>query len=380
MAGNRDALDEAADTIKDAADEVLDTDDSATPFAKWEVVRTIKERLRMKDGDIQQQLVNGYGNELDRRQFLKLLGFSVGGAVIAGGTGWLMGKKVFSDTTERTITGMQAGNGYDTRNISGREVIRLDAGETLSDTLFDISGGSLVIVGRTDGWTIRNVGVRGRQPQGGGFIISPASTGEALIERVYLGDGVQDFPVSGGWHSYPGIMWAPPEHSGHVTVRETYVEGGIDNGMYFSAPGSNSNGQRGTFTIESCYAGPNHISGYRVGGDDRIRNCYSDGSAAAGRAVWVFGGASATPVIQDSVLDGRDRPNHGIIVGDGSDVDVENTSYSGTNAPERINDLGGNDNNPEEFMPDGVPTEPEMAAAGEGADGVPPGEYSDDPC
>ncbi len=360
-----DVQDEAADTVEDH--------DSASMFARKEIIQTLKDRFRAKDRDVQRQLLNRY-NTMSRRDFLKLLGFTAGSAAVVGSTGWLMGKKVFSDTTDKTITGMQ-GSGYETIQASG-QVIRVNAGETWENKLIDMSTGQhIVVVAKDSNWTIRNIGFDGPDTSGRGnsfFGIADTGNGESLMENVYLGDGASTGNSgSSTGHGTNGI-WADPAHNGHITLCGCNVRGMTDNGVYGSAPGSNGNGQRGTIHIDNSVAANNYVSQFRLADGCKITNsvAWNDSSAQHnGRCFWGWPTPAGNQIeIIGCHFDSGPYPGAIHLGRDGRRtlVYMENTQHDGIRERGNVNieDGGGNGNNPDTSVEVNAPTTAKEAAQG----------------
>ncbi len=378
-----DGIDDVADEM---ADEALDTDDRVTPFAQWEVVETIKDRFRAKDRDVQRQLLNRYiGGErtdagVDRRQFLKLLGFTMGGAVVASGTGWLMGKKVFSDYTDKTITGMQGGS-PEQISASG-QTITVGNGESYQNVEVDMSTGQgITIMINGSNSTIANIGFDGIY-RGDGFIMSAtAPAGEVLVDNIYLGDGATKEGAS--FVHGPGAIFYHKRASCDITFRNCNVQGYPNNGFYCS-----NTPDGGTVRWENCYGKNNGVSTYRCGDPgDEIVNCvaynddtdYGEGYGGYveenGRPVWVWPPGGVT--IRESEF--AAGPYAGaIFTHQGATANVESGQVKGgTQGSVKMASSVGS--SPELKVPDGTPTDARMASKGEGVDG-PTAAGSGDPC
>ncbi len=358
---------ESFDDVEDEAADTVEDHDSASIFTKKEILLTLKDRFRAKDQDIQQQFLDNY-RAMSRRDFLKLLGFTMGGAAVVGGSGWLMGKKVFSDHTDRTLTGMQGGGGYDTVKASG-QTINIGDGETYQNVLIDLTTGSGVTLypRHSTNWTIRNVGLKGYNEASGFRVsVSDAGNGASLIECLYMGDGsakVGDF-VHG-----PGAIFMGPEHSGQLTFRYCNVQGYPNNGFYCS------NGP-GTVTFDTCFGKNNGVSTFRCKSrGDKITNCvaYNDNTEYGwyqrqndyaeenGRPVWAWTPAGMT--IQKSHFKAGPYPSVIVVSSDASPVQFESGAYSGSiTGPVNVGSEVGN--TPVIDIPAGIPTDAEMAASG----------------
>lgn len=359
-----DGVEEQTNAVEEAADEVLDTDDAATPFTKREVVATIKEKLRMQDSRTRDRLLEGYGERIDRRQFLKFLGFTAGGAVIASGTGFLMGKKVFSDTSRFTITGMQTGN-CSPDTISSPESV--GSGETLDGALIDGADvqmdaqQSFISVGSNA--TVRNIGVDGTVEPECAPIIGINGSGTITVGNVYLGDGSEPSPGDtesfcnqrgANGHGITGIF-VHKNTSGTVNLQSCNIQNMQDNSIYASAPGGSA-----TVNIENCFSANSYVSSFRLA-QGSIRNsvALNDGGRFAGRPVWVWSPGPVT--IQESHFAAG---SYGAaIVADGT-VNFESGAYSGDIQGDV--QTGSSVGSDPDLTLDNIPKSAEQAACGEG--------------
>lgn len=358
------SFDDIAGAIRDG---LVDSDDSATVFSRKEVILTLKEKFRSAGEERQKELLSRYGAELDRREFLKLLGAAgAAGAVTAGGAGFLLGKKVFSDHTDNTITGM-ATSGVETIAASG-QTVRIGAGETWQNKIVDLTTGEdISLVAKTANWTVRNVGITGEDMSGTALWgVADSGGGTSLFENVYMGDGAASGNPSSHGYGANGI-WIDPEHSGHLTIRCLNVAGWADNGVY------GSEDYPGSLLIENCYGHDNYVSTFRTGDDAVIRNsvAYNTNEGYNGRPIWVWpGGEGQTEIVGchadagsyangDAIWIGRDF-GHTV-------VRITDTRHTGINERGSVEviDGGGNGNNPSRTPPSCVPMSAEAAATGE---------------
>ncbi len=365
-----DVQDEAADTVEDH--------DSASIFTKKEILLTLKDRFRAKKPQTQTRLLSAYKDDVSRRDFLKLLGFTMGGAVVASGTGWLMGKKVFSDHTDKTITGMQTGS-PDTITASG-QTIRVGAGETWSDKLVDMSGGYITVIAKDSNWTIRNIGFDGQDTSGRGntfFGVADTGNGESLIENVYLGDGASTGNAgSSTGHGTSGI-WADPDHNGHINIGAANVQGMSDNGIYGSAPGSNGNGQRGTIHIDNCVGSNCHVAQFRLADGCTCTNSMAwndDSFPYSGRCFWGWPTMAGNRIEIIGCQFDSGSYNGAIHLGRSkgpTEVYMENTQHDGIQERGNVNieDGGGNGNDVNLDMEVNAPVTARKAANGEAEGG-----------
>lgn len=161
------------------------------------------------------------------------------------------------------------------------DIRRVEDGETLENVLFDISApeSRVDIDCRGDGWTLRNVGIRGTSTYPGKEqVIHARCDGDGLIENVYLGDGSET-----GCHD-TGIF-VDRRSEGRLTIRNVNVQDWVDNGIYASAPGHARKSHGGCeVVIEDSYGRNNNTANFRIGSDGSVvRGCVSlaDGSVPA---------------------------------------------------------------------------------------------------
>ncbi len=179
---------------------------------------------------------------LNRRSYLKFAGATAAAFAVAG---------TASADNYRTIT-VPAGQ---------QKAIHVGDGVTFENVLIDItaSGAGVSITTSGNGWTIRNVGIKG-QDSGRNFMIMPgveSPDGHGLIENVYMGDGIKAGKRGGG-------IWvnANLPHRGVITIRRTHIANTVNNGLYASGPGSK--GEKGITNVEDSYFRSNNISNIRL--------------------------------------------------------------------------------------------------------------------
>ena len=182
---------------------------------------------------------------------------------------------------------------------------RIGDDEVLENVCFDISAeeSHVNIDCRGDGWTLRNVGVKGTSTYPEKTqVIHVNCDGEGLIENVYLGDG-SDAECHG-----TGIF-VNRKSEGTLTIRNANVQDWVDNGIYASAPGHAFKSHGGCeVVIEDSYGRNNNTANFRIGSDgSAVRDCVSvvDGPVPAKigpdgeenhncRPVWVTEGGDCT--------------------------------------------------------------------------------------
>ncbi len=319
-----------------------------------------------------------------RRGYLKLVGSTAAAAAAIG-----------SSATA-------AAADYDTVTVGQgeRRTISLGDGDTLEDTLFDVSaqGANLFIRASGSDWTIRNVGVKGsfdRDANDGQVMRCdvPSSSGEALIENVYLADGV-------GEDTNKTAINVGPDHAGHIECRNLAVARWSSNAIYAAGfgrirePGT-TDGAGGTIAFRNSYFCNNNIAHLRLAADGtEVENC-------------VFENTSDVPPIPTSHGGGSDVVNsRGIYTGYGDPsqtITVKNCDFnitsSNTNGAASVA-ISGNHatygelttvrlvdcqtqgrivgdnvetenvgNSPDTTPPDAAPMTPEEAASGGGTSG-----------
>lgn len=260
---------------------------------------------------------------------------------------------------------------------SERDAVRVESGETWENKLIHLGdGGNISVVATGTNWTIRNVGVTGtwhHVTHESLFGLGDTGGGTSVVENVYIGDG----DPSAGSGERGNSMWVTPNHSGTLTIRNVNfnIEGAL--GVYGSPPGRNSGGNRGDVHIDNCYARDAHHTAYRVSGNnDSVRNCvaYKTGNRAALRGVYV----ERSPSGGNTTLENVDVVTNGAGVG----VSVESPSQVTMNGV-RTDDGTGDGGSPDHYVPEGVPTDAEMAANGDGGGGggsPAPDPYTDPSC
>ena len=246
-----------------------------------------------------------------------------------------------------------------------RLVVDVGDGETLENKIYDQSadGAQTVITAYGTDWTVRNVGVKGKNSGNDAqFGVADTGNGTSTIENVYLGDGAIDQHRAG-----LGI-WVAPEHNGHIDIERVNIQEMGDNSFYCSAPGSAGGG---TVDIDHCYSANSWVSHFRLA-EGSVTNsvAVNDERHQDGRGVWAW--PSGPVEVRDChiAMNGR---HYSLVAGaEGpSQIDVYDTEYdtdynSGLNEPHggSVNLYEGNGNNPEDFVPEGCPTSPEEAATG----------------
>ena len=305
---------------------------------------------------------------LDRRAYLRLTG-----ATVAGVAATSAGSGAVSAASVETI---EVSSGEEER-------IELDGGDTLENTIIDVSarGASVAIRARTRGGdiAIRNVAIEGVDTQADDTINVAAYDEDATvtIENCYFGDGGEDDAGDGAGEG-EGCIFVNASHAGDLLIRNVHVAN-FETGIYASAPGNppveskpdKQVGEGGTVRIEDTYLANVEKSGYKLGST----GSYVENSIAkdAGNPVFVVWNE-----IDARDVDIRNRGEEAFNVGYKFDP-------AGEEAVAVIEDCraeaeryvvgpgsarGEVDPNPDLSPPDGVPMSPEEAASGEdGSDG-----------
>ncbi|MFC4541949.1 hypothetical protein ACFO5R_08410 [Halosolutus amylolyticus] len=272
---------------------------------------------------------------------------------------------------------------YETITVGAGEkwTYSLSDGETFENYLIDITadGANAHIDATATNWTIRNVGFKGagtRNSSSRNYHIGcvDSGNGTSVIENVYLGDGDDGTSHKDGFAS----IFVYPSHSGTIEMRNVYIEGYTDNGLYASEPGHDTavNGQGGEIHVYDSYSGNNTAANFRLGSDgSKLVNCCSWGGPH--RGFWMY---FEHGQIIDSHIGGMDNPERAITVGGSgstydkmryAEVTVENTCFEGVELRSSTTEIHGTSaGKPERFVPEGCPTSAEQAASGAGTDGT----------
>ncbi|WP_202911777.1 hypothetical protein [Natrialba swarupiae] len=291
----------------------------------------------------------GHTERIGRRTYLAGLGATVLGA---------------------SATTTAAASAYDTVTVEKgtRHVHEIDAGETLENTVFDVTapGAGVTIIARETDWTIRNVAVEGTVDMGNATILGVADTdgGTSHIENVYLGDGsVYEEKGATG-------VWVDPDHDGHLEIDRVNVQEMSDNAFYCSAPGTDW-GRGGTVALRDCYAANSWVSQYRVA-EGSLENCVAavtdDREYRRGRGLWAW---SPGPVDVDGCQFAMNGHHYSFVAGaneEGSRIDVRDTEWDdefhggwNTYGDGTVNFKSGNGNDPRNVVPKKCPSSVEDA-------------------
>ena len=253
---------------------------------------------------------------------------------------------------------------YDEITAQG-QVIRIDSGETWENKLIDFGyKNDITIVANGTDWTIRNVGFTGTMPAETIFNVGDTGWGTSRMENIYIGEGDVNQDSSDR-----GIaIWVDPDHSGRLEVTNVNFSVPGNNGIYGSAPGSNSGGNRGDIVIDGCYALDCHHTAYRVSdNDDVIRNSvsYVSGDRAVNRNCWIW----ESPDGGYATLENLDLVTNGVST---SVVERDDPTIEMTNVC--TDDGLGTGCSPQNYVPDGCPASAEEAASGGSSGGGGSGE------
>lgn len=251
--------------------------------------------------DKQEELVTAYQQgRISRRNFLKLIGLGTGGIAL-GAAGFGMLFDTFSGPPSGCVAA-QTGDGaagddaqcageYEVVTVRGTRTFRVGDGETFPDDILDGSPSGVIINcpnqrdavkinARGDDWTIRNTAVLGnRDRQGGSHTFAVNVSGTGVVDTVHLNG------------RYPGVGYdtggvrVMRSHSDDILIRNVWVEGYTNHGMYLSGPGNGDgcpgpNGRMGRVRVENCYAQHNTASCFRIGTPgSHLKNCVAVGGA-----------------------------------------------------------------------------------------------------
>jgi hypothetical protein len=312
--------------------------------------------------DCNGSLSTGLGSKLagrapiDRRGCLRLAGTALASTAAVAASGSASAKELVNASDV-------SGGTYD---VSSGEEVRILVGENeygnygdLENALIDASSADVQIKSFGDGWKIQNVGVEGPTEGTNSVFNLKTDGGSGLVENVYLGDGGSD--------GQPGIF-VKKEHSGSITIRDTYVGNFRDNGIYASTPGKSSGGG-GSVDIESCYGEDNGIAHFRVGGSGSSVSdsvAVTTSQSKTSRGVWARRD-DIDVENTDISLTASSSATSAIWATGGASVDYRNSDY------ETVYDFGDFEgdvdtsdvgNSPSTSPPSGVPTSAEAAAGG----------------
>lgn len=259
-------------------------------------------------------------------------------------------------------------------------------GETFENYLFDVTaeGSAVAIEAAGDGWTIRDVGVRGRLTGDvDGAVVSAIVEGEdatGLIERVYLGDGAR--PDDHG----PAAVSVGAEHAGELTIGRGNFQAWPGGAVAASAMGPALDGGNGSVAVEQCYSRNNAVAQYQLGSDGSsitgsVAHVDDQVPGAEGRGIWARDGGQVTVDDCDVLLD-HESASACIWAGTAdapAPTTVTDTRFRADSAtgPElRVDNFDQDvfqglntarvDHDPDVSVPAGVPTDAEEAAAGAG--------------
>ena len=268
-------------------------------------------------------------------------------------------------------SGTAAASEYETITVDAGDhrVIRVGAGETLENTLIDVTaaGASATIDAHAPNTTIRNVGIEGRMDDPPTGIIGVSDTGGAtsIVENVYLGDG-----ASRGHRHGLGI-WTSSEHTGHLVVDRVNIQEMGDNSFYCSAPGG-----RGSVAFTNCYSANSWVSHFRLA-RGTVENCVAlnDERHQDGRGVWAWSPGAVEVRDCDLEMNGR---HYAVVAGaNGSASEVRvvdsqfDTDFHGgirRASGSSVELVGKNGHKPDgSRIPEGCPTSAAEAASGESA-------------
>lgn len=316
---------------------------------------------------------------MDRRSFVASL-VGVAGSVALSGcrSSHQSAEPAGSGAARTSATGGSVSESVPTKVVVGKGdtwSVTLGDGDVLQNVLVDISapGARHDILARGNGWTIRNVSVRGHLDVAEKHspirvqVTDPGATGR--IETVYLGDG--------GTRGQTGIF-VLNDHAGTLEIRRVNVQHWADNGIYASAPGNVSPhpypGANGSVRVYDSFAGRNKTADFRLGSRGSFcRNCVSVCTEA--RSFWGYWNPWTVGFVDCDAADvpvgfrsgttfwhGEREAPHG-----SPGVRLVNCRFSGETATlEKPCPLNGTpDSDPRTEPPEGVPTSPAEALDGD---------------
>jgi len=317
---------------------------------------------------------SGFSTTLfDRRSCLRVGGAALASAVAIGGMGTAAAKEVIN---ANEVSGT-------TYEVPSDDRYRILVGENqygdygdLTNAVIEAEGKRVQIVTFGSDWEIRNVGISGQVDGENPVIDLKTDGGDGLVENVYFGDGTGSQPA----------VFVSREHSGTITIRDLYVAGSSDNGIYASTPGL-SDGGNGATQIENVYSENNNRAHFRIGGEGSyVRDSVAVSTdvppteasgAKTSRGIWArhTEGLEATNVditIKDGLTSAVWATDGASLLYEDSDyvTDYEYGDFEGDVETENIED------NPSTSVPSGVPTSVEEAVGG-GASGSSDGRGSD---
>lgn len=214
------------------------------------------ERFRVSDS----------GTSSTRRSFLRAAGATLPVAPV----GTLDGS---SDSDSGSSSGGGSGSssdsgGYETIEVDAgeREVVEIADGGTLEDVLFDVTadGASVFFNANGNGWTMRNVGVRGVNSSDDPLMHAsvPDPDAEATLENVYFGDGTTDGGGVGVWVDATGN----DAHRGSLVFESVHVARFASNGIYASGPGYQMGpDEGGAVHVRNSFGRNNNVAQFRLG-------------------------------------------------------------------------------------------------------------------
>ncbi|SEP73576.1 hypothetical protein [Natrinema salaciae] len=253
------------------------------------------------------------------------------------------------------------------------QTISLDAGETWENKLIDMTTGQdIIVTAHSSDWTIRNIGFKGKNTAGTGtatFGISDTGNGTSTVENVYLGDGSSTGNGNPNGHGQTAF-WVAPDHNGHIDFENVNIQNFADNAIYGSAPGNKGGG---TIHIDSSFAANCYVSHFRLGTEgSKVTNSsvYVDASEGyVGRGIWAWAPGTIEVEGCQIEMNGQNTAIDAGANGNATEVVVTETDYDeqagiAEHAGSTVQLGEGVGTDPDAFMPDGVPTSPEEAAAG----------------
>jgi stress response protein SCP2 len=255
--------------------------------------------------------------------------------------------------------------------------VDLGSGDTLENVLFDISAerADVRILTSGTGWTIRNVGVRGKAQNETPLWLG----GQGTVEHVYLGDGSIGGDHPNGSGMGPIGCWINKNpNSGPIVFDGVNISFFANNGIYGAPTADGKYGK--VFHVRNSYFDSNNISAFKIGSqygtctvsNTTVRTDHEAPALESGavnkRAIWALQGRTE---ITDSDLQGPIWTNSA----EGAYAVLEDCAWSdgGRWMDDRGDVRGTWSGSPDLSPPAGVPMTPEAAASGttdrDGTDG-----------
>ncbi|WP_336003534.1 hypothetical protein, partial [Halorientalis halophila] len=307
---------------------------------------------------------------INRRTAIKTLGVATGAAVLP-----MTAARGSAAQSDYSLVEVAAG---DTKTV------QVSGGETFENVLFDITAegaGAQIFADGTD-WTIRNVGFRGKEPEG----IEPLVLAErGLVQNVYIGDG----SVAGD--STIGVYTENDVSEGPLEFENVHI-GYFTNNAIYATPTLAVENEGPVVNIRASYFENNNISNVKLGspfGDCTIEDTVMrvDGDVRAHpngigrRSVWAHSEQTAdgeeiptTTVLRNCDIQGMLKTDNN------GRIELENTRHDGIRDTDGTSEggiYGESAGSPDLTPPADVPMTAEEAASGDASGDGTDGSTSD---